>query len=79
LVGDPLNDFNGIVLLAGQVFINHQAFRVPVTAHIRPYACIATGREPRVVGVVADGDTIAFSVRDELQNCRDRLILRVIR
>jgi hypothetical protein len=33
------------------------------------------GSEPGVVGVVAEGDTVTLAVRDELQDCGDRLVL----
>ena len=46
-----------------------------MAAHIGPDARIAMGSEPGVVGVVAEGDTVTLAVRDELQDCGDRLVL----
>ena len=79
LVGNPLNDLDGICLLAGRVFISHQAFGVAMATHVRSDTRITAGSEPGVIRVVTQGDPVAFAIRDELKDRGDRLVICPIR
>ena len=79
MAGNPLNDLDGICLLAGGVFISHQAFGVAMTTHVRPDTRVTAGSEPGVIRMVTQGDPVAFAIRDALKARGDRLMICPIR